>query len=76
MNNKRNRSNAGFYGALALVGQVGLYIAIPMLIGAFAGQYIDHHISHIAPLATIFGLLLGLAAGVFLVVRAILRLPQ
>ena len=69
--------NSSFYSALALVGQVGFYIALPMVFGALFGQFLDHTITqHVAPLATIFGLLLGLAAGVSLVVRLINRLPQ
>jgi len=69
-----NNDAASFYRALALVGQVGLYIAIPMVLGAFLGQFLDRTI-HSAPLATIIGLLLGLAAGVALVVRAVSRIP-
>ncbi len=69
-------SDAGFYAALALVGQVGLFIALPMVFGALFGQFLDRTVHDSAPIATIFGLLLGLAAGVFLVVRMISRLPQ
>jgi F0F1-type ATP synthase assembly protein I len=76
MSKDQRNNNAGFYSALALVGQVGFYIAVPMVLGAFLGQFLDSHVFHDpAPLATIFGLLLGLAAGVALVVRAVLRLP-
>jgi F0F1-type ATP synthase assembly protein I len=75
MDKNRNNDTAGFFRALALVGQVGFYIALPMVLGAFLGQFLDNRIHDSAPLATIFGLLLGLAAGVALVVRAIIRMP-
>ncbi len=76
MSNNPSNDNAGFYRALALVGQVGFYIAVPMVLGAFLGRFLDNALFHdTASLATIFGLLLGLAAGVALVVRAIMRLP-
>lgn len=76
MSQKRPESNAGFYRALALVGQVGFYIALPMVIGAIGGQFLDKTLHDKAPFATIFGLLLGLAAGVALVVRVVSRLPD
>jgi F0F1-type ATP synthase assembly protein I len=76
MSENSNNGNTGFYRALALVGQVGFYIALPMVLGAFLGQLLDRVTHDSAPLATIFGLLLGLAAGVALVVRAVSRLPQ
>jgi F0F1-type ATP synthase assembly protein I len=77
MQKPSNNDTAGFMRALALVGQVGFYIAVPMVLGAFLGQLLDSRVLHdTAPLATIFGLLLGLAAGVALVVRAVMRMPQ
>jgi F0F1-type ATP synthase assembly protein I len=61
--------------ALALIGQIGLTIALPPVFGGLAGQYLDHQVFHDpAPLATVFGLLLGLAAGITLAVRSVLRL--
>ncbi len=71
--NPNKQSNAEFLGALALVGQVGLYIALPTLVGAFLGHFLDTRINDSAPIATIIGLLLGLAAGVTLVIRAVSR---
>lgn len=72
--NPNKDSNAEFIGALALVGQVGLYIALPTLFGAFLGHFLDTGVIHdSAPIATIIGLLLGLAAGVTLVIRAVSR---
>ncbi len=60
---------------LALVGAIGLYIALPPVFGAFAGRYLDNNVFHdSAPLATILGLLLGLAVGIALAVRSVLRL--
>jgi len=74
--NPKDNGNAGFYQALALVGQVGFYIALPMVLGAFFGRFLDTSLHDKASLATIFGLLLGLAIGIALVVRAINRLPS
>jgi ATP synthase protein I len=76
MSQKRPDSNAGFYRALALVGQVGFFIALPMVLGALGGRFLDQTLHDKAPLATILGLLLGLAAGVALVVRLVSRLPD
>lgn len=76
MNDKRNDSDGSVYGALALVGQVGLSIALPTVFGAFLGRFIDGALHDSAPIATILGLLFGLAAGVSLVVRAVSRLPK
>jgi F0F1-type ATP synthase assembly protein I len=74
--NSNDKSNTQFYRALALVGQVGFYIALPMVLGAFLGRLLDSALHDKAPLATIFGLLLGLAIGIALVVRAVNRLAS
>lgn len=77
MSEKRNDDNNSLVRALALVGQVGFSIALPMVFGAFLGQYLDSGVFHDkASIATIFGLLLGLAAGVTLVIRVVSRLPS
>ncbi len=56
--------------AFALLGQVGLTIAIPCLVGIGIGLFIDHQF-HWTPIATLIGLLLGLAAGVYGVFRLV-----
>jgi F0F1-type ATP synthase assembly protein I len=77
MNDKpRKRNDESLLATMALIGQVGFYIALPPVMGGLVGQKIDNVLHNSTPLATILGLLLGLAIGVFLVVRAISRLPE
>ncbi len=73
---KTQNSRSGFYATLALVGQVGFYIAAPLVAGAFIGEKIDGAFHNSTPFATLLGLLLGLVVGVVLVVRAVLQLPK
>jgi F0F1-type ATP synthase assembly protein I len=58
------------YNAFALLGQVGLYIAGGALLGVFVGHLIDSWL-HTTPVATMIGLLLGLAVGIYGVFRLI-----
>lgn len=77
MNEKRKQQDdSSLYTAFALLAQVGFLIALPLVGGAILGQYIDHTLHDSTPLATIFGLLLGLVVGVSLVFRAITHLPR
>jgi len=62
--------NPNDWYAFALLGQVGLTIVIPCLLGIGAGLFIDNRF-HTAPIATLIGLLLGLAAGVYGVYRLV-----
>ena len=62
--------NPNDWYAFALLGQVGLTIVIPLLLGIGAGLFIDNKF-HISPIATLIGLLLGLAAGVYGVYRLV-----
>lgn len=39
--NLGNKKNRGMYKNLALVSQVGLNILIPILLGIYAGRYLD-----------------------------------
>lgn len=52
------------WGPLALVGQLGLTIAIPIALLTIAGSYLDG-ITHTGPLFVLLGLLLGLISGIF-----------
>jgi F0F1-type ATP synthase assembly protein I len=52
------------WGSLALMGQLGLIIAIPLVIGSFGGTYLDN-ITHTKNLYLYLGLLLGLIVSVF-----------
>jgi ATP synthase protein I len=56
--------------AFALIGQVGLMIAGGAVLGILAGLFIDSKL-HSSPVATLIGLLLGLAAGIYGVYRLI-----
>ncbi len=56
--------SANDWAGLVLVGQLGLTVAIPILLGIGAGLFIDSKL-HSSPIATLIGLLLGLAAGVY-----------
>lgn len=76
MDSKRKNDDAAFFTAFALIGQLGFYIALPLVLGGIGGRYLDMTLHSSTPFATILGLLLGLAVGVLLVVRAISRLPQ
>jgi F0F1-type ATP synthase assembly protein I len=59
--------------AFALVGQVGLTISLGAVLGLAAGLFIDSRL-HSSPVATIIGLLLGLAVGIYGVYRLISNL--
>ena len=52
------------WGSLALVGQLGLTIAIPLALGTILGNYLDG-ITHITLLFVFLGLLLGLIVGIY-----------
>ena len=58
------------YNAFALLGQVGLYIAGGALLGVAVGTFIDRTFKT-TPVATLIGLLLGLAVGIYGVFRLI-----
>jgi hypothetical protein len=68
--NRRNRRKLSDYAGLALVGEVGLTIALSMLAGVLIGRFIDSKLGT-SPIATLIGLLLGLAAGIYGVFRLI-----
>ena len=52
------------WGSLALVGQLGFTIAIPLALGAWGGSYLDG-LTHTKSLYLLLGLLLGLIVGIF-----------
>lgn len=76
MNEKRKDENSSFFAAFALLGQVGLAIALPIVFGALLGRFIGGVLHTSIPIATLIGLLLGLVAGVSLALRSISRLPE
>lgn len=73
-NRHDKRPDPNDWTALVLLGQIGFTIVFSILIGLFIGLYIDHRF-HTAPIATLIGLLLGLAAGVYGVYRLVSSLP-
>jgi ATP synthase protein I len=58
--------------ALALVGQLGFTIAIPLALGAFVGNYLGG-LTHQKMLFLLLGLLLGLILGIFGAYRLLAR---
>ncbi len=52
------------WASLALMAELGLVIALPMVIGVIVGNYLDG-ITHAGSLYLLLGLLLGLVVGVF-----------
>ena len=69
-NERKKPSKAREYSAFALLGQVGFYIAGGALLGVAAGTFIDKTLLRdSAPIATLIGLLLGLAVGIYGVFR-------
>ncbi len=59
--------------SLALVGQLGFTIAIPLALGAILGNYLDG-ITHQKILFLLLGLLLGLIVGIYGAYRLFRRL--
>lgn len=52
------------WASLALVGQLGFIIAIPLVLGYFLGTYLDG-VTHHKTLFLLLGLLLGLIVGIY-----------
>jgi ATP synthase protein I len=61
------------WGSLALVGQLGFTIAIPIALLAILGSYLDG-VVHIGHLFLLLGLLLGLISGIYGAYRLLSRL--
>jgi ATP synthase protein I len=60
------------WGSLALMGQLGLTIALPLLAGALLGNYLDSRNNNTS-LFLILGLLLGLIVGIYGAYRLLSR---
>jgi len=71
MKDKQKDRRPNFWAPFALVGQIGFTVAAPCLLGVAAGYFIDKTLHDPVPIATLIGLLLGLAAGVYGVYRLI-----
>lgn len=61
MNKKKPPS---VWESLGQLGALGLTIAIPLVLGTYAGNYLDSTTNH-KPLFLILGLLLGLIVGIY-----------
>jgi ATP synthase protein I len=69
-NDGKKRPDSSTWAALALLGQVGFTIMFFTLLGIGIGLFMDHRFNS-TPIATLIGLLLGLAAGVYGVYRLV-----
>ncbi len=66
----KNTYDRSIWEGFAIPGQVVAYIVGGAAIGFFAGHFIDDRLQS-SPIATLIGLLLGLAAGIFGIVRLV-----
>ncbi|HKV85368.1 MAG TPA: AtpZ/AtpI family protein [Ktedonobacterales bacterium] len=71
--NTRKSDDDSTWSALALPGTIGVYIAGGALLGLAAGHFIDRWLNT-APIASLIGLLLGLAVGIYGVFRLVTSL--
>ncbi len=60
------------WGSLALVGQLGFTIAVPIALLAILGHFLDG-VAHTGYLFLLLGLLLGLIAGIYGAYRLLSR---
>jgi ATP synthase protein I len=58
------KPNPTVWGSLALMGQLGFTIAIPIALGAILGNLLDGAL-HTNHFILLFGLLLGLISGIY-----------
>lgn len=72
MPDAHKESPVGALRALALVGQVGLVVAIPIAAGAVLGAWLDAR-WQAGGLVTVLAVLLGLAGGLTGAVRLLLK---
>ncbi len=70
---KQRPTKRGDLAAFALIGQVGLMISLGAVLGIVVGLFIDNKLGS-SPIATLIGLLLGLAAGIYGVYRLVSNL--
>lgn len=68
----KKRPPPSVWGSLALMGQLGLTIALPLLAGALLGNYLDSR-THTSNLYLLLGLLLGLIVGIYGAYRLLSR---
>jgi ATP synthase protein I len=68
MANNRTGPTVTTVQALAVASQFGITLAVSVVLGFFAGQWLDDHLNT-RPLFTLIGVLLGLVASVLNTVR-------
>ena len=57
--------NLTIWQATAIASEVGVALAITVLIGVFGGRWLDDRAGYEVPIFTLLGALAGLAAGVY-----------
>ena len=68
-----NKKPPSVWEAMALAGQLGFTIAVPLALGTILGNYLDG-ITHQKTLFLLLGLLLGLIIGIYGAYRLFARL--
>ena len=66
----KKKNDSSIWEGFAIPGQVVVYIVGGAAVGFIAGHFIDDRLQS-SPVATLIGLLLGLAAGIFGIVRLV-----
>ncbi len=69
-NKKKYDPDASVWASFAVPGQIIAYMIGGAALGFLAGHFIDEAL-HSTPIATLIGLLLGLAAGVYGIFRLV-----
>ena len=67
---EKNKYDGSIWEGFAVPGQVVVYIVGGAAVGFLIGRFIDDHLQS-SPIATLIGLLLGLAAGIYGIVRLV-----
>ena len=67
---EKNKYDGSIWEGFAVPGQVVVYILGGAAVGFLAGHFIDDRLQS-SPIATLIGLLLGLAAGIYGIVRLV-----
>jgi ATP synthase protein I len=68
----KQKPPSSVWASMALVGQLGFTIAVPIALLAILGNYLDG-VAHTGHLLVLLGLLLGLTSGIYGVYRLLTR---